>query len=157
MIDESNLGNIKYRQTNPDNFQNWVNQVSQSELTSGIINAFQSLPYGLDFIKQALKMGLGPVKNVIEAACRISQVVVDLLGPMYEQSGGLVGYKQCTLLKGDADRIVNIRIYDANSKLQISPADSSNCDTVWKLRIIPWSPNNQLPEIGVAYGTEAWL
>lgn len=140
MIDpSSDSGKIMYRQTNPDNFQNWVNQVSEDELTSGIIEAFNSIPYSVEFIKKALKKGLGAYGAALEAIFQISKVTVELLSPGFEKSDGLLGYKQCTLLKGDENRIVNIRIYDTSSKLQISPADSSNCDTVWKLTTFPWS------------------
>lgn len=138
MIDASNAGNIAYRQTNPDNFQNWVSQISENELTNGIITSFQSIPFSVDFIKRALKMGAGPAGNALEAIFQVSKVVVELLQPGYAATSGLVGYKQCALFGSDADKVVSIRIWDSGNGVQISPKSSSNCDTVWKLRTLPW-------------------
>ena len=108
----------------------------------GIIETFKSMPYAVDFIKAALNKGVGAYGSALEAIFQISKVTVELLSPGYGETDGLLGYKQCTLLKSDENRIVNIRIYDTGSKLQISPAVSSNCDTVWKLTTIPWSSNS---------------
>ncbi|RMZ70762.1 hypothetical protein GMOD_00000897 [Pyrenophora seminiperda CCB06] len=142
MVDQSNAGNIKFRQTSPANAQGIYDEFVQSlggEIAFSINELLSSADSTLLAVfKAILKFGTGGPKAT-DAVSLLAKFAVEALTPGLEKTKGLLGYKQCTLYSDDQNRIVNIRIYDTGYKLQISPADSSNCDTVWKLTTVPWS------------------
>jgi hypothetical protein len=154
MTNGASIGKIKFRTTKPANAQGLVD-----EFMTGLggellfqVNRVLSDPIAKAGMQWAtvLKMAAGTIKpsNIFFQFAKAAAGVI-MAKPKEAGNKNLVGFKQCTLTRGDQDDIVDIRIYD-KEELQISPADSSNCDTVWKLVTVPWNPNGLMKREAVA-------